>query len=86
MTHMLWRCQKIQDFWSEIPSNVTKIIGGDMPFSQRLYALGDPSPLDDLPSHVAEWNQVTLMLERKLIISEWKPSSSPPLLASGTLT
>lgn len=85
LTHMLWSCQKIQDFWSEIHSNVTKIIGRDMPFSQRLYILGDPSALDDLPSHVAEWVQVALMLGRKLIISEWK-ASSPPLSAFGTLS
>ena len=85
LTHMLWSCQKIQDFWSEIHSNVTKIIGRDMPFSQRLYILGDPSALDDLPSHVAEWVLVALMLGRKRIISEWKASSPPPVSLWHTL-
>ena len=42
-----------------------------------LYILRDPSLLDDLPSHVAEWVQVAFMLGRKLIISEWKESSPP---------
>lgn len=50
LTHMLWSCPKIQDFWSEIHKNVTKIIARDVPFSQRLYILGDLSLLEDLSS------------------------------------
>lgn len=50
LSHMLWSCPKIQDFWSEIHKNVTKIIARDVPFSQRLYILGDLSLLEDLSS------------------------------------
>ena len=79
LIHMLWSCPKIQDFWSEIHKNITQIIGCDIPFSQRLYILGDPALLEDLPSHNAEWVQTALMLGRKLIMSEWKAPSPPPV-------
>lgn len=79
LIHMLWSWQKIQDCWWEIHSNITKIIGCDMPFFQRLYILRDPSLLDDLPPHDAEWVQVALMLGSKLIFSVSKASSPPPV-------
>lgn len=71
--------KKKKDFRCEIPSNITKITGGDLHLSQRPYIFGDPSLLDDLPHHDAEWVQVALMLGRKRIISECKASSPLPV-------
>ena len=75
--HMLWDCPKVHEFWLGISTQIGGIQKYKIPFSSRLFVLGDPSLLKGLSPPDAEWIQTAHMLGRKLIISEWKASNAP---------
>lgn len=76
---MLWSCPLVQSFWSAIHENIKLILKLSIPFCPSLFVLGDPLPLKALPSAQAEWVHTSLMLGRKLIVSEWKKTTLPPV-------
>ena len=77
LMHMLWDCPLIRDYWGGIRDHIEHVLGYEIPFSPRLYILGDPSVLDDLTPYDAEWAQTALMLGRKLIMCEWRAPAAP---------
>lgn len=79
LIHMIWSCPLIQAFWSEIQRHIKRIVKHHIPFSEGLFVLGDLSLLHDFPSNEAEWIQTALMVGRKLITSQWKSHSVPPV-------
>lgn len=69
LTHMLWSCPKIQDFWSEIHKNHSAWCAF---LSEAVYPWGPVATRGPLIPM-----QNALMLGCKLIISEWKAPSAP---------
>ncbi|KAL2085077.1 hypothetical protein ACEWY4_018397 [Coilia grayii] len=80
LTHMLWECPKVQQFWISIHECIEGVVGVEVPFCIRLYVLGDPSVLKDiLPSVEAEWVHTAIMLGKKLIVQQWKSTHAPSI-------
>lgn len=52
LTHMIWNCPKIQNFWTGVYEFIKSVIHvqQDIPFLPRLFILGDPSILKHFPS------------------------------------
>ena len=75
--HMLWNCPKVHQFWLGISTQIEGIQKHKIPFSPRLFVLGDPLLLKGLSPPEAEWIQTALMLGRKLIMCEWKAPNAP---------
>ena len=74
---MLWGCPKIQDYWSVIHGRLERITGLKIPFSPRLFILGDPSMLKNVSPHLAEWIQTAIMSGRRLLVKDWKAPGAP---------
>ena len=77
LVHMLWGCPKIQDFWSVIHGRLERITGLKIPFSPRLFILGDPSMLKKVSPHLADWIQTVIMSGRRLLVKDWKAPCAP---------
>ena len=75
--HKMWSCPVVQTFWTAIHENIKIILKLDIPFCPNLFVLGDPLPLKHLPVSQADWVQTSLMLGRKLVVTEWKATSLP---------
>lgn len=45
LTHVLWYCVKVQDFWTSVHDCIQRIIGQDISFCICLFLLGDTSTL-----------------------------------------
>ena len=75
---MLWSCPKVQDYWRVIHNNIQRITGlDDIPFNASLFILGDPATLREVAPYLAEWIQTAIMLGRKLLVKDWKSSTTP---------
>lgn len=68
----MWSCLVAQKFWSAIYENIKMIPKLNIPFCQSWFVLEDLLPLKSLPAPQADWVQTSLMLGRKLIVTEWK--------------
>lgn len=66
LTHMLWSCQKIQNFWSEIHEKCYRNHRAWCAFFPRGCIFWGACLFEDLLFH-----ETALMLEYKCIISEW---------------
>lgn len=74
----MWSCLVAQKFWSAIYENIKMIPKLNIPFCQSWFVLEDLLPLKSLPAPQADWVQTSLMLGRKLNLTEWKTLTSPP--------
>lgn len=76
---MLWSSPVAQKFWSAVYENIKMILKLDVTFCPSLFVLGDTLPLKSLAASHSDWVQTSFMLGRKLIVTEWKAISLPPV-------
>lgn len=77
LLHMLWSSPVAQKFWSAVYENIKMILKLDVTFCPSLFVLGDTLPLKSLAASHSDWVQTSLMLGRKLIVTEWKAITLP---------
>lgn len=51
---MLWECPKVRELWSSVHTVVERLAAQGIPFTNRIYVLGDPSVLNYLPTSLSQ--------------------------------
>ncbi len=77
LVHVLWSCDKVQQFWTNIYDKLCEITEMHMPFSPRLFVLGDHSVLAGQDKHITMYVQTSLMIGRQILIRGWKTEGVP---------
>lgn len=79
LVHVLWSCDKVQQYWINIHDNLCEITEIQMPFIPRLFILGDDSVLVREDKHIKSFVQTSIMIGRQILIRGWKTEGVPSL-------
>lgn len=77
LMHVLWSCDKVQEFWNRIYDNIFQICQAQIPFNPRLFVLGDGSVLTGGDKHIRSWVQTSIMIGRQILLRGWKTEGVP---------
>lgn len=72
--HIFWKCQQIQDFWSEVTFCITELLAVPIPMSVRVCLLGLVEEVVPPKAHRTLLN-ILLFYARKAILLHWKKQS-----------
>lgn len=77
--HVLWSCDKVEEFWGRIYDNLCEISETQIPFSPRLFVLGNGSVLIGGDKHTRSWVQTSIMIGRQILLRGWKNEGVPSI-------
>lgn len=78
LIHVLWSCDKVQEFWERICENICQVSGTQIPLSPRVFVLGEGSILPGGDKYIKNWVQTSLMIGRQILLRNWKTEGVPP--------
>ena len=79
LVHVLWSCDRVQQFWANIYDNLCEILETQIPFSPRLFILGDHSVLTGHNKQIKSWIQTSIMIGRQILVRVWRKEGVPPV-------
>lgn len=75
LTHLLWDCPLIKNYWLKVHDCIKTITGSNYDFSPRLYILNDPGMTSQ--DRAKDFIHNSIMVGKQIIMRNWRKSEGP---------
>lgn len=75
LTHLLWDCPLIKNYWLKVHDCIKTITGSNYDFSPRLYILNDPGMTSQ--DRAKDFIHTSIMVGKQIIMRNWRKLEGP---------